>query len=139
MYLNFFGLTDSLYVKRRQGIDREVHICRIGREQAMEYLVEISDRLAVLYGYNPNQKHILKRTRLRIFKEQLEYERNQLARLEKARTTDKKFRGANARFYMRKTEENSKIRTRNKRNRRKQRRAIIWKVNINGQLYPSIK
>ena len=29
----FFGLTDSLYVRRRDGRDREVHICRVGRDE----------------------------------------------------------------------------------------------------------
>lgn len=94
----FFGLTDSLYVKRRQGINREVHICKVEREQAMEYLAGISDKLAVLYGYNPNQKHISTSTRLRVLKEQLDYERKQFIGLEKARATDKKFSGVNVRF-----------------------------------------
>jgi len=94
----FFGLTDSLYVKRRQGRNREVHICRIPREQAMEYLTSISDKLAVLYGYNPSQKHISTSTRLKVLKEQLEYEKKQHSGLQKARATDKKFSGINVRF-----------------------------------------
>ena len=91
----FFGLTDSLYVKRRQGRDREVHICRIPREQAIEYIASISDKLAVLYGYNPNQKHISESTRLKVLKEQLEYEREQYSR---ARTINKKFTGPNVKI-----------------------------------------
>lgn len=94
----FFGLTDSLYVNRRQGRDREVHICRIQRENAMEYLTHISNKLAVLYGYNPNQKHILESTRIKVLREQLEYERKEHARLIRAKATDKKFSGINVKF-----------------------------------------
>lgn len=89
----FFGLTDSLYVNRRQGRDREVHMCRIPREKAMEYLVSMSDKLAVLYGYNPNQKHITQETRKRVLKEQIEYETREFKRLVTARPTNKKFKG----------------------------------------------
>lgn len=94
----FFGLTDSLYVNRRQGRNREVHICKIAREQAMEYLTSISDKLAVLYGYNPNQKNISVSTRHRVLEEQLNYEEQEHCRLIKARATGKKFSGANLRF-----------------------------------------
>ena len=94
----FFGLTDSLYVNRRQGRDREVHICRIPREQAIEYLAEMSDKLAVLYGYNPNKKHITESARKRILKQQLEYEEKEFERLNKAKSSDKKFNGINVKF-----------------------------------------
>ena len=94
----FFGLTDSLYVNRRQGRDREVHICRIPREQAMEYLTNMSDKLAVLYGYNPNNKKISNSTRKKILQEQLNYELKEHKRLVKARTVDKKLKGINVRF-----------------------------------------
>lgn len=94
----FFGLTDSLYVNRRQGRDREVHICKIPREKAMEYLTQISDKLAVLYGYNPNQKHISESTIRRVLEEQLEYEKREHERLIRARATDKKFSGINVKF-----------------------------------------
>lgn len=94
----FFGLKDSLYVNRRQGRDREVHICKIDREQAMEYLTHMSDRLAVLYGYNPNNKHISQAVRKSILQEQLNYEEQERKRLVKARATDKKFKGINFRF-----------------------------------------
>ena len=94
----FFGLTDSLYVNRRQGRDREVHICRIPREHAMEYLVEMSNKLAVLYGYNPNQKHISESTRRIVLEQQLEYEQREFERLNKARSSDKKFNGINVKF-----------------------------------------
>ena len=66
----FFGLKDSLYVNRRKGRDREVHITKIPREQAMEYLTSMSDKLAVLYGYNPYNKHISDETKRRVLKEQ---------------------------------------------------------------------
>lgn len=94
----FFGLTDSLYVNRRQGRNREVHICKIPREQAMEYLTSISDKLAVLYEYNPNQKNISKSTRIKILREQLDYEKKEHCRLVKARSTSKRFSGANVKF-----------------------------------------
>ena len=94
----FFGLKDSLYVNRRQGRDREVHICKIEREQAMEYLTHMSDKLAVLYGYNPNQKYISPKVRKSILQEQLEYEERERKRLVKARAIDQKFKGINVRF-----------------------------------------
>lgn len=109
MYQNFFGLTDSLYVKRRQGRNREVHICKIQREQAMEYLTSISDKLAVLYGYNPNQKNISTSTRLKAFNEQLEYERQQLSELKKACATNKKFSGVNVKFIEGKAQKIEKL------------------------------
>lgn len=98
----FFGLTDSLYVKRRQGRNREVHICRIPREQALEYLVSTSDKLAVLYGYNPSQKNISTSTRLKVLREQLDYEKREHARLETARSIDKNFSGPNLKIIGRK-------------------------------------
>lgn len=100
----FFGLKDSLYVNRRKGRDREVHIAKIPREQAMEYLVSMSDKLAVLYGYNPNNKHISNNTKKRVLEEQLKYEEDEHNRLKKAKTVDKKFNGINVKFI------NSKLR-----------------------------
>lgn len=94
----FFGLTDSLFVNRRQGRDREVHICRIQREEAMEYLTSMSNKLAVLYGYNPTQKHISEDVKRKVLTEQLEYERREHDRLVKAKATDKTFKGINLRF-----------------------------------------
>lgn len=94
----FFGLKDSLYVNRRKGRDREVHIAKIPREQAMEYLVSMSDKLAVLYGYNPNNKHISNNTKKRVLEEQLKYEEDEHNRLKKAKTVDKKFNGINVKF-----------------------------------------
>ena len=100
----FFGLKDSLYVNRRKGRDREVHIAKIPREQAMEYLVSMSDKLSVLYGYNPNNKHISNNTKKRVLEEQLKYEEDEHNRLKKAKTVDKKFNGINVKFI------NSKLR-----------------------------
>ena len=94
----FFGLKDSLYVNRRKGRDREVHITKIPREQAMEYLTSMSDKLAVLYGYNPHNKHISEETKKRVLEEQLKYEEDEHNRLKKAKTVDKKFNGINVKF-----------------------------------------
>ena len=105
----FFGLTDSLYVKRRQGRDREVHICKIQREQVMEYLTSISDRLAVLYGYNPMQKRISEVTKRKVLKEQLQYEEKEYNRLTRARATDKKFNGINLKFIESKLQKIQKL------------------------------
>lgn len=100
----FFGLKDSLYVNRRKGRDREVHISRISREEAIEYLASMSDKLAVLYGYNPNNKHISESTKKRVLEEQLKYEESEYNRLVKAKTINKKFSGTNIKFI------NSKLR-----------------------------
>ena len=94
----FFGLKDSLYVNRRQGRDREVHICRIPREKAMEYLTDMYDKIAVLYGYNPNNKNIPASRQLQILQEQLEYEEKEKKRLVKAKTIDGKLKGINHKF-----------------------------------------
>lgn len=94
----FFGLTDSLYVNRRQGRDREVHICRISREEAMEYLTSIADKLAVLYGYNPNHKNIPESTVRQVLLSQLIYERKEFLRLKSAKSNNKKFSGINVKY-----------------------------------------
>ena len=94
----FFGLTDSLFVNRRQGRDREVHICRILREEAMDYLVSMTDKIAVLYGYNPYQKSISITTRKKVLEQQLRYEENEHKRLITAKATNKKFNGINVKF-----------------------------------------
>lgn len=98
----FFGLKDSLYVNRRQGRDREVHICKIAREDAIEYLTHMSDKLAVLYGYNPSNKKIKAKVKQEILQEQLEYEEKERKRLIRAKTTDKKFKGINVKFIQEK-------------------------------------
>ncbi len=40
----------------------------------MEYLTDMYDKIAVLYGYNPNNKNIPASRQLQILQEQLEYE-----------------------------------------------------------------
>ncbi len=81
----FFGLKDSLAVNRRSGRDREVHICKITREQKDIYLENIEDKLNVFYGYNPNNKKLSNKKQKQILEEQLMYELRELDRLEKIR------------------------------------------------------
>lgn len=91
----FFGLKDNLYVNRRQGRDREVHICQISREDVQQYLKNISNKLAVLYGYNPDEKVITEDVKISVLQEQLQYERNEMSRLKIMRKRKrKKFEGA---------------------------------------------
>ena len=108
----FFGLTDSLYVNRRQGRDREVHICRIQREKAMEYLANMYDKIAVLYGYNPNNKKISDAKTLQILQEQLKYEENEKRRLVRAKTIDGKLKGINFKFIPEKDRKVKNLKTR---------------------------
>ena len=108
----FFGLTDSLYVNRRQGRDREVHICRIQREKAMEYLANMYDKIAVLYGYNPNNKKISDAKTLQILQEQLKYEENEKRRLVRAKTIDGKLKGINFKFIPEKDRKVENLKTR---------------------------
>lgn len=77
----FFGLKDNLYVKRRDGRNREVHICNVAREDKDKYLEHMEKKIAVLYNYNPNNIKILQQEKLEIYKEQLEYETNELNRI----------------------------------------------------------
>ena len=78
----FFGLKDNVYVKRRVGRNREVHICRIDGGKINEYLEKIQKKLAVLYKYNPNEIELESEEEQRIFEEQLEYEKKELQRLQ---------------------------------------------------------
>ncbi len=89
----FFGLRDSLFVNRRQHRDREVHICKISREEAPQYLSDISDKLAVLYEYNPSGKTISDDTKKHVLQEQLDYEEAEFDRLTRARTLGQGFKG----------------------------------------------
>lgn len=77
----FFGLTDNVYVERRPGINREVHIVRVTEKEYPMYIESIEDKIAVLYGYNPEGKYISKTIQLNILKEQLIYEQDELNRL----------------------------------------------------------
>ena len=89
----FFGLKDSLFVNRRQGRDREVHICRIDKNEAKQYLDKTENKLAVLYGYNPRNKNILLKEQINIIKEQLKYEKEEMKRLNKIRHSNCKYKG----------------------------------------------
>lgn len=89
----FFGLKDNLFVKRRQGRDREVHICKIDRNEQEQYLEHIQDKLAVLYEYNPQSKNISLDVRKSILEEQLEYEIREIQRLNKIQGASCKFTG----------------------------------------------
>ena len=89
----FFGLKDSLFVKRRQGRDREVHITRIRREDAKQYLGNMEDKLNVLYGYNPQNKQLSTKRKQTILKEQLDYEKEEFKRLNRARHYPCKYTG----------------------------------------------
>lgn len=80
----FFGLTDSLYVKRRDGRNREVHICRVDRGDYKNYLDFQRKRIAVLYGDNPKNIKVSKEEELEILKEQIYYEQNEATRLKTA-------------------------------------------------------
>lgn len=92
----FFGLTDSLFVKRRQGRDREVHICRIDRENYLEYLKHMEEKLIVLYGYNPNNISLSTKRKKEIVNEQLRYEKAEFKRLNKIRhdSENKRYTGS---------------------------------------------
>lgn len=89
----FFGLKDSLFVNRRQGRDREVHICKIDRSEEKQYLEKMENKLAVLYGYNPRNKNISLEEQINIIKEQLKYEKEEMKRLNKIRHSNCKYKG----------------------------------------------
>ena len=90
----FFGLKDSLFVKRRQGRDREVHINKISRENIRQYLMDMEDKLIVLYGYNPNNKKLSTKRKKYILEEQLNYEKEEFKRLNRARHYPCKYKGS---------------------------------------------
>lgn len=91
----FFGLKDSLYVKRRDGRNRQVHICRVERKDYKKYLDHMKKKMAILYGYNPEHIPISKKEEVEILQEQLEYENAELERLQNVRMqTGRKFTGA---------------------------------------------
>ena len=91
----FFGLKDYLFVNRRKGRDRQVHICGIERDKIPEYLEQMEKKIAVLYDYNPNNIEISDEEQIDIFKEQLEYEKQQLNRLTNVKKIEdgKKYEG----------------------------------------------
>lgn len=79
----FFGLKDSLFVNRRFGRTREVHIKKIDREEANQYLDNMYDKLAVLNGYNPENKKISEDTVTSILREEVDSRKNESIRLRK--------------------------------------------------------
>lgn len=81
----FFGLKDKLYVNRRQGRDREVHICKIQREDAKMYLENMERKMAVLYRYNPRNISITQKQKIDILQQQLKYEKEEVLRLKKVK------------------------------------------------------
>ena len=91
----FFGLKDSLYVKRRDGRNREVHICGVKRQDYKKYLDHMKKRIAILYGYNPEKIPISKDEEIEILQEQIQYESSEVLRLQNIRKQNgKKFTGA---------------------------------------------
>lgn len=78
----FFGLKDNLFVNRRTGRDREVHIYKIEKGKIKEYLDEIEAKLIVLYDYNPNKIKVSGEDKKRIILEQIAYEKAELDRLQ---------------------------------------------------------
>ena len=77
----FFELKDNLYVKRREGREREVHITRVSREEKDNYLNRMEEKIAVLYGYNPNNLQISPERRKQIIRLQRDYELKEYGRL----------------------------------------------------------
>ena len=91
----FFGLKDNLYVKRRDGRNRQVHICKVERKDYKKYLDHMKKRIAILYGYNPQKLTISKKEEVEILREQLEYEKAELIRLQNVRNQKgRKFTGS---------------------------------------------
>ena len=91
----FFGLKDSLYVKRRDGRNRQVHICRVKRQDYKKYLDHMKKRISILYGYNPEHIPISKQEEVEILREQLEYENAELLRIQNIKKKKgRKFTGA---------------------------------------------
>ncbi len=91
----FFGLTDYIFVNRRTGRDRQVHLFGMKKEDVPEYLRKMEKKIAVLYGYNPSKIDINDNEKLKIINEQLNYEINELQRLNEIKNLEKhqKFSG----------------------------------------------
>lgn len=84
----FFGLKDYLFVNRRNGRDRQVHICGIDKEKVPEYLKMMEKKIAVIYDYNPNKINISADEQKRILIEQIQYEAEELQKLKGAKSSD---------------------------------------------------
>lgn len=89
----FFGLKDSLFVNRRKGRDREVHITRIEKQDIDKYLKRIQEKLAVLYGYKKEDIHISIERKKEIINQQLQYEKTEFKRLNKVRHSSEQYKG----------------------------------------------
>lgn len=87
----FFGLKDNIFLKRREGRNREVHICKIEKENVQNYLNDIEDSLIVLYGYNPDGKNLTPQRKIDILKTHLAYEKSEFDRLNSAKSLNGTF------------------------------------------------
>ena len=66
-----------------------MHIFGMDREQVPEYLEKMAKKIAVIYDYNPNNIKISDNEKRDILNEQINYEIEELSKLEKAKTIDK--------------------------------------------------
>ena len=89
----FFGLTDNVFVKKRNDRDIEVHMCRITREEKDRYLEKMENKFAVLYDYNPNDKTITPEESEEIIQEQIKYENEQFENIMGIRKTTQRYTG----------------------------------------------
>ena len=80
----FFGLKDYLFVNRRNGRDREVHILKLEKANIPEYLETMEKKISVLYDYNSDKFNMNSKEKRKILKEQLDYEENEMDRLLKS-------------------------------------------------------
>ena len=91
----FFGLKDYIFVNRRNGRDRQVHIFGMKKDEVPNYIEQMEKKIAVLYGYNPRNIKITDDDRKEIIKEQIKYESSELQRLNSIKRFDthKKYTG----------------------------------------------
>lgn len=89
----FFGLTDNVFVKRRNDRTREVHMCRIAREEKDSYLDKMENKFITLYDYNPTDKEISAEQQEEVIREQLAYEQEQCDNLTGVKQTSKTYIG----------------------------------------------
>ncbi len=88
----FFGLEDYIFVNRRNGRDRQVHINMIPRDKVNEYIANMEKKIAVLYNYNPNGIPVSTEDRKMILNSQLNYELNEIGRLNRIKDMGKEKR-----------------------------------------------
>lgn len=91
----FFGLKDYIFVNRRNGRDRQVHIFGIKMEDVPNYIEQMEKKIAVLYGHNPSNIVISDEERKNIIREQVKYETDELKRLKSVKKLEpsKKYSG----------------------------------------------